>query len=79
MNPRIKELLDQATEVYDDRYRGEGVVLVDHKMFAELIVGDCIAQIALVGITNCEDEAVTWCVNTCINNIKSRFGLEKQQ
>lgn len=45
MNERIKELLEQATEVYDYWYRGESVCMVDHKMFAELIVRECISAL----------------------------------
>ena len=43
MNERIKELLDQATEVYDQWHRGESVCMVDHQMFAELIVRECLS------------------------------------
>lgn len=46
MNERIKELLEEASEVYDYWHRGDSQRLVDHKMFAELIVRKCadIAQ-----------------------------------
>lgn len=46
MNKRWKELLEEATEVYDDWKTGDSQRLVDHKMFAELIVRKCadIAQ-----------------------------------
>ena len=42
MNERLKELLEQASEVHDYWYRGESQRLVDHKMFAELIIQECI-------------------------------------
>ena len=42
MNERLKELLEQASEVHDYWYRGDSQRLVDHKMFAELIIQECI-------------------------------------
>ena len=41
MNERIKELLEQSTDVYDEWKTGKSHSLVDHKMFAELIVKEC--------------------------------------
>ncbi len=45
MNERIKELLEQATEVHDYWYRGESQHMVNHKMFAELIIRECVGLI----------------------------------
>ena len=45
MNEKLKELLEEATEVYDDWKTGGSQRLVDHKMFAELILKECIAKI----------------------------------
>ena len=45
MNERIRELLEQASEVHDYWYRGDSQRLVDHKMFAELIIQECIQAI----------------------------------
>lgn len=42
MNERLKELLEQASEVHDYWYRGDSQRLVDHKMFAELIIQECL-------------------------------------
>lgn len=42
MNPRIKDLLDQATEVQDDWKTGLSVYVVNHEVFAELIIQECI-------------------------------------
>lgn len=43
MSERIRELLEQATEVHDYWYRGESVSMVDYKMFAELIIRECLS------------------------------------
>lgn len=45
MNERLKELLEQASDVHDYWYRGDSQRLVDHKMFAELIIQECIQAI----------------------------------
>lgn len=76
MNERLKELLEQASEVYDYWHQGKSVTMVDHKMFAELIVQECISQIALIGISNYENEDVMWAVDKAIQNIRERLGVE---
>ena len=76
MNPRIRELLEQASEVYDYWYRGDSYRLVDHQMFAELIIQECIGQIALIGVGNWENNDVNWAVDTAIKNIRERFGVQ---
>lgn len=42
MNNRIKELLEQSTEVYDNWYSGKSVCMVDYNMFAELLIRECV-------------------------------------
>ena len=41
MNDRIKDLLEDATEIHDDR-SGNSYRVVDYKIFAELIVNQCV-------------------------------------
>lgn len=41
MNERIKDFLDEATEIHDDRNTGVSYPVVDYKIFAELIVREC--------------------------------------
>ena len=43
--------------------------------FAELIVQDCVAEIALMGITNFENEDISWSCRAIIDNIKNKFGV----
>lgn len=43
--------------------------------FAELIVQDCVAEVAMMGITNFENEDISWAVDVIITNIKSKFGV----
>jgi hypothetical protein len=44
--------------------------------FAELIVQSCISQIAMIGVSNCDDPDVVWTVDKAIQNIKQHFGVE---
>ena len=44
--------------------------------FAELIVQDCVAEIALMGITNFENEDISWACRVIIDGIKTKFGDE---
>lgn len=71
MNERIREL---ASQCWDERLDGKHF---DQEMFAELIVQDCVSQIALIGVSNFENEDIMWTVETAIDIIKSRFGVEE--
>lgn len=84
MNERIRELYIQAhgTRHYDGDpaldgnpptvyWQGEASA----ERFAELIIQDCVAQVALLGISNFENEDIMWAVETSIENIKERFGI----
>ena len=44
MNERIKKLLEQSTKL-DCWYKGESVSIVDYKMFAELLVRECVGLV----------------------------------
>lgn len=71
MNERIRELLDQATEVYDYWYRGKSVCMVDHQMFAELIVREC------VGLVNEQLQHNNSNDSLLALKIKEHFGVEE--
>jgi len=67
LNARIDELSRRC-------WRG---TYFDFERFAELIVQDCVSQIALIGISNFENKDIAWTVETAIDIIKSRFGVEE--
>lgn len=48
----------------------------DVEQFAESIVRECISCVALVGLSNAEDEQVSLVVDKCIEQIKRRFGVK---
>jgi hypothetical protein len=77
MNERIREIYKSSLVEGTTDWAGYQVMThFDPKKFAELIVKDCISEIAMIGVTNSENEDVAWAVDTAIRNIKSRFGVE---
>jgi hypothetical protein len=76
MNERIKELAKEAgykpLPGFDFANSLEETYL---KKFAELIVQDCVSEVALMGVTNFENEDISWCCSVIIDNIKNRFGV----
>lgn len=68
MNERIKDFLDEATEIHDDRNTGVSYPVVDYKIFAELIVRECMNAVDDSGGDNSEYH---------VNAIKKHFGVEE--
>jgi hypothetical protein len=72
MNERIRLLLSQAGIHYE-------VLPKDtvYEKFAELIIQKCKSQIALIGVSNFENEDIMWTVETAIASIEKHFGVEE--
>ena len=89
MNERIKELIEQAgIESYPAKLLvntdKEGKVSskweIPLEKFTDLIIKECITQIALIGISNFENDEhgdIGWTVDTSIEMIKEHFGVEE--
>ena len=83
MNKRIKELLEQATEVHDYWHRGESQHMVDHKMFAELIIQECIqcgnvlAKHYIDTHTEKDQAMLLASIADYSSEIRKHFGVEK--
>ena len=81
MNERIFELAKQADLIQWDTLPS-GARTPDHesvvkaKKFANLIVRECVSQIAMIGVSNCENDDVVWTVDKSIENIRKHFGVE---
>ena len=77
MNEQIK-LPAQEWLGYDPE-RGDlhGYTFEQMREFAELIIQKCISQIALIGVSNFENEDIMWTVETAIASIKEHFGVER--
>lgn len=76
MNERIKELAKQA-EFSKNELHIQGD---NFQRFAELIIQDCLAQVAMIGISNFEDDDsgnISWTVGKCIEMIKYRFEIKE--
>lgn len=63
-NAYLQKEIDQRYLMYEEK-------------FAELIIKKCISQIALIGISNFENEDISWTVETAIASIKEHFGVQK--
>lgn len=44
--------------------------------FGELVARKCISEVALMGMTQYDDENIAWATTTIINGIKDKFGIE---
>lgn len=84
MNELIKELAVQARQYfltlptgYEPRDVGMHPQLMEK--FAELIIQECMSQIALIGITNSENEDISWACHKAVENIKERFGADSNK
>ena len=43
------------------------------RKFADLLIRDCVATVALIGVSNYENEDIVWTVEKAIESIKDRF------
>jgi len=87
MNERIKELAEQAEKYADDNFKGENFWTQAYESkFAELIVRECINEIAYIGKANevfgdRTDRGglnhILWTTETAIEKIKQHFGVEE--
>lgn len=77
---RIEFLAHKATQAVENR-PGSGICVASdfNKEFARLIIQDCVAQIALVGISNTGmgdhegDAEISWTCSKAIQCIKEHF------
>lgn len=77
MNERIRELAEQAGSTHKQSLGVYQFYTDELEKFAELIARECIGQIALIGISNFENEDIGWTVDTAIANIKDHFGVKE--
>ena len=87
MNERIKELIEQATSTQGPTpYNPLTFEVFDKEKFAQLIVQECINEIAYIGKANevfgdRTDRGglnhILWTTETAIEKIKEHFGVEE--
>lgn len=78
MNVRIKKILLKVVPMAgeDGEYMPSLHTPEDIEKFAELIIRDCISQVALFGVSNYENDDISWTVEHSINSIKEHFGIK---
>lgn len=81
MNERLQELAEQAGLEFDDDLTLEPEPIyyatqTDVHKFAELIVRKCVSIVALHGITNFENEDISWACKNIVKEVKEHFGVE---
>jgi hypothetical protein len=78
MNERIRELAEQA-DLYarsdNSSMLFENFLKRYTEELVELIVQDCVSEVALMGITNFENEDISWACRVIIDGIKTKFGV----
>ena len=74
MNERIRELTEQAGFYFDDHNEATQRKV---ELLAELIVKDCMTKIALIGVSNFENDDIMWTVELATEMIKERFGVKE--
>ena len=76
MNDRIRQFAKQA-EFSKNELHIQGD---NFQRFAELVIQDCLSQIAMIGISNFENDDhgdISWTVSKCIEMIKYRFEIKE--
>lgn len=74
---RLKEFAEQAGfSLLDIHHAFEYDVNNEFKEFARLVAQDCISQIAILGVTNFENDDVLWTVDRAVESIKERYGVK---
>ena len=69
MNERIHKLAEDSGMTQ--------YVAADNKYlerFTEMVVQDCVSEIALMGVVNYENEDISWACRVIIDGIKTKFG-----
>lgn len=77
MNEQLRKLVRESG-LDDPDFPIEDWDNVPLAKFAELIVQTCLIQIALIGISNLENDEhgdISWTVNTSIEMIRDHFGV----
>jgi hypothetical protein len=74
MNPRIEQIAEKCG------FRSNPDILdrnqsFDIPKFAEMIIQDCLSQLALIGLANIENDDISWTAEHSIKSIKEHFGM----
>jgi len=79
MNERIKQLAEQAGfSLVDIRDAFDYNEDNPYREFARLIAQDCISKIALIGISNFENDDIMWAIEFATEMISERYGVKNE-
>ncbi len=73
MNPRIKELAEQAGLEYDFN----PMLWLKYEKFAELIVKECIQVVDGMADPEEDSDRYVWALHNAIEKIREHFGVEE--
>lgn len=73
MNERIQKLAEQQG------FTGANYLISSQELekFARLIVQECVSTVAMIGISNYDNDDISWAVDLAITQIRERFGIEQ--
>ena len=78
MNERIRLLAEQAGfSPLDIRNAFDYNEDNPYNEFARLIAQDCISKIALIGVSNFDNDDIMWTVELATEMIRERFGVKE--
>ncbi len=75
MNERVAKLIERSMEPTGVEGIGGSYMELNPEKLVESVVQDCVSEVALMGVTNFENEDISWAVDVIITNIKNRFGV----
>jgi hypothetical protein len=75
MNERISKLIQLAMESTGVEKTGNSYMELNPEKLVELVVQDCVSEVALMGVVNYENEDISWACRDIIDSIKSKFGV----
>ena len=79
MNERIRLLAEQAGfSPLDIRNAFDYNEDNPYNEFARLIAQDCISKIALIGISNYENDDIMWAIEFATEIISARYGVKNE-
>ena len=79
MNDRIKQILLKVAPMAgeDGEYLPSLHTPEDIQKFAELIIQYCVSHLALIGLSNIENDDISWTAEHSIKTIKEYFGMDE--
>lgn len=79
MNDRIRELAEKAGfSPLDIRNAFDYNEDNPYNEFARLIAQDCISKIALIGVSNSENDDIMWAIEFATEIISARYGVRNE-